>query len=79
MDNSLVSGRFDPTILLANSDHLRYLPTHVVRDTEPFEFTFLVEIVDDSESLFVRSRTIRSIFARAVSASVLGNRRGDMS
>jgi len=79
MDNSLVSGRFDPTILLANSDHLRYLPTRVVRDTEPFEFAFLVEIVDNFESLFVRSRTIRSIFARADSASVSGSRRGDMS
>lgn len=54
-ESLLVSRRFDPPILVTKANDLCNFPTHKVRDPESFELAFLVQVVDYSEGLFIRS------------------------
>lgn len=40
--NSLISGRFDPAVLVANLANLGYFIRQIVADTKPLELSFLV-------------------------------------
>jgi hypothetical protein len=59
--DALVCSWFDPPVFVTNLDDLGDFPGSVVADTEAVKEAFTMEVVDFSESGFIRGRAVRSM------------------